>query len=98
MNGHDIDLILQHSERKTFMAQRVKRQGKERKRERDKERKREREKCSQGFPNHTKEGIILGTFLTMCGVLLTPLSNESLDSEKHPRKTHAFGEKNRARI
>ena len=71
---------------------------KERKRERDKERKREREKCSQGFPNHTKEGIILGTFLTMCGVLLTPLSNETLDSEKHPRKTHAFGEKNRARI
>ena len=71
---------------------------KERKRERDKERKREREKCSQGFPNHTKEGIILGTFLTMCGVLLTPLSNETLDSEKHLRKTHAFGEKNQARI
>ena len=31
------------------------------------------------------------------GVLLASLSNETLDFEKHHRKTHDFGEKKRAR-
>jgi hypothetical protein len=60
--------------------------------------KRERENRPQWFPSHIKKVIILGTFCTMFGVLLAPLSNKTLDSEKHPRKTHGFEEKKRARI
>ena len=51
----------------------------------------------QGFHTHTKNEIILGTFFDMFGVLLASLSNETLDFEKHHRKTHDFGEKKRAR-
>ena len=56
--------------------------------------KREREKRPQWFPSHIKKVIILDTFCTMFGVLLAPLSNKTLDSEKHSRKTHGFEEKN----
>ena len=36
----------------------------------------------------------LGTLWNLFAVLLAPLSNRTLDSEKHPRKTHGFQEKN----
>ena len=57
----------------------------------------EREIFPQGFHTHTKKEIILGIFFNMFGVLLASLSNETLDFEKHHRKTHGFGEKKRAR-
>ena len=55
-------------------------------------------RVSQGFHTHTKKDIILGTLFNMFGVLWVSLSSETLDFEKHRRKTDGFGDKKRARI